>query len=179
MGLVKGHHVTDGRTDCPIGGGGDEDLKAVIQQVCSELIIFYHFKEKSVLKSYFQIDGWTPERLDRAGVALIERGDTSLTVYGRTHFLVQEDEKYDEFAAAAAAFGDAATEDVRNELGALKSADSGCGAIPTPLIILGVIGAAALTKICINETVAYIEARTKPTYPGGKTFLLHFCVCKK
>ena len=139
--------------------------------------MFYHFKERSVLKSYFQIDGWTPERLDRAGVALIERGDTSLSVYGRTHFLFQEEEEYDEFAAAAA-FGDAA-EDVRNELGALKSADSGCGAIPTPLIILGVIGAAALTKICINETVAYIEARTKPTYPGGKTFLLHFCVYKK
>ena len=140
--------------------------------------MFYHFKERSVLKSYFQIAGWTPERLDRAGVALIERGDTSLSVYGRTHFLFQEEE-YDEFTnnAAAAAFGDAA-EDVRNELGMLKSADSGCGAIPTPLIILGVIGAAALARICINETVAYIEARSKPTYPGGKT-LLHFCVCKK
>ena len=138
--------------------------------------MFYHFKERSVLKSYFQIDGWTPERLDRAGVALIERGDTSLSVYGRTHFLFQEEEEYDKFAAAAA-FGDAA-EDVRNELGMLKSADSGCGAIPTPLIILGVIGAAALARICINETVAYIEARSKPTYPGGKT-LLHFCVCKK
>ena len=139
--------------------------------------MFYHFKEKSVLKSYFQIDGWTPERLDRAGVALIERGDTSLSVYGRTHFLFQEEE-YDEFInnAAVDAFGDAA-EDVRNELGMLKSADSGCGAIPTPLIILGVIGAAALARICINETVAYIEARSKPTYPGGKT-LLHFCVCK-
>ena len=139
--------------------------------------MFYHFKERSVLKSYFQIDGWTPERLDRAGVALIERGDTSLSVYGRTHFLFRppEEEEYDEFAAAAA-FGDAA-EDVRNELGMLKSADSGCGAIPTPLIILGVIGAAALARICINETVAYIEARSKPTYPGGKT-LLHFCVCK-
>ena len=141
--------------------------------------MFYHFKEKSVLKSYFQIDGWTPDRLDRAGVALIERGDTSLTVYGRKHFLLQEDEEYNEFAAAAAAFGDAATEDVRNELGALKSADSGCGAIPTPLVILGVIGAAALTKICINETVAYIEARTKPTYPGGKTFLLHLLCLQK
>ena len=140
--------------------------------------MFYHFKEKSVLKSYFQIDGWTPDRLDRAGVALIERGDTSLTVYGRKHFLLQEDEEYDEFAAAAAAFGDAA-EDVRTELGALKTADSGCGAIPTPLVILGVIGAAALTKICINETVAYIEARTKPTYPGGKTFYYICCVCKK
>ena len=138
--------------------------------------MFYHFKEKSVLKSYFQIDGWTPERLDRAGVALIERGDTSLTVYGRKHFLFQEGEEYDEFAAAAA-FGDVA-EDVRNELGALKTADSGCGAIPTPLIILGVIGAAALTKICINETVAYIEARTKPTYPGGKTFYYIFVFAK-
>ena len=141
--------------------------------------MFYHFKERSVLKSYFQIDGWTPERLDRAGVALIERGDTSLSVYGRTHFLFQEEE-YDEFInnAALDAFGDAA-EDVRNELGMLKSADSGCGTIPTPLIILGVIGAAALARICINETVAYIEARSKPTYPGGKTLLLHFCVCKK
>ena len=141
--------------------------------------MFYHFKERSVLKSYFQIDGWTPERLNRAGVALIERGDTSLSVYGRTHFLFQEEE-YDEFInnAAVDAFGDAA-EDVRNELGMLKSADSGCGAIPTPLIILGVIGAAALARICINETVAYIEARSKPTYPGGKTLLLHFCVCKK
>ena len=138
--------------------------------------MFYHFKERSVLKSYFQIDGWTPEKLDRAGVALIERGDTSLSVYGRTHFLFQEEKEYDEFAAAAA-FGDAA-EDVRNELGMLKSADSGCGAIPTPLIILGVIGAAALARICINETVAYIEARSKPTYPGGKTLLLHFCLQK-
>ena len=137
--------------------------------------------KKEVLKSFFQIAGWTPERLDRAGVALIERGDTSLSVYGRTHFLFRpEEEEYDEFTnnAAAAAFGDAA-EDVRNELGMLKSADSGCGAIPTPLIILGVIGAAALARICINETVAYIEARSKPTYPGGKTLLLHFCVCKK
>ena len=137
--------------------------------------MFYHFKERSVLKSYFQIDGWTPERLDRAGVALIERGDTSLSVYGRTHFLFQEEE-YDEFAAAAA-FGDAA-EDVRNELGMLKSAEdttSGCGAIPIPLIILGVIGSVALARICINETVNYIEARSKPTYPGGKT-LLHFCL---
>ena len=43
VGLVKGHHVTDGRTDCPIGGGGDEDLKAVIQQVCGELIIVLSF----------------------------------------------------------------------------------------------------------------------------------------
>ena len=42
VGLVKGHHVTDGRTDCPIGGG-DEDLKAVIQQVCGELIIVLSF----------------------------------------------------------------------------------------------------------------------------------------
>ena len=136
--------------------------------------MFYHFKEKSVLKSYFQIDGWTPERLDRAGVALIERGDTSLTVYGRKHFLFQEEKEYDEFAAAAA-FGDA-TEDVRNELGMLKSADtaSGCGAIPIPLIILGVIGSAAVARICINETVNYIEARSKPNYPGGKT--LHFCL---
>ena len=137
--------------------------------------MFYHFKERSVLKSYFQIAGWTPERLDRAGVALIERGDTSLSVYGRTHFLFQEEE-YDEFAAAAA-FGDAA-EDVRNELGMLKSADSGCGAIPTPLIILGVIGSVALARICINETVSFIEARSKPTYPGGKTLLLHFCLQK-
>ena len=104
--------------------------------------MFYHFKERSVLKSYFQISGWTPEKLDRAGVALIERGDTSLSVYGRTHFLFQEGEEYDEFAAAAA-FGDAA----------------------------------ALARICINETVAYIEARSKPTYPGGKT-LLHFCLQK-
>ena len=44
VGLVKGYHVTDGRTDCPVGGGGgDEDLKAVIQQVCSELIIVLSF----------------------------------------------------------------------------------------------------------------------------------------
>ena len=42
VGLVKGHHVTDGRTDCPVGGG-DEDLKAVIQQVCGELIIVLSF----------------------------------------------------------------------------------------------------------------------------------------
>ena len=140
--------------------------------------MFYHFKERSVLKSYFQIAGWTPERLDRAGVALIERGDTSLSVYGRTHFLFRpEEEEYDEFTNnAAAAFGDAAG-DVRNELGMLKSADttSGCGAIPIPLIILGVIGSVALARICINETVNYIEARSKPTYPGGKT-LLHFCL---
>ena len=133
---------------------------------------------KEVLKSYFQIAGWTPERLDRAGVALIERGDTSLSVYGRTHFLFRpEEEEYDEFTNnAAAAFGDAAR-DVRNELGMLKSADttSGCGAIPIPLIILGVIGSAALARICINETVNYIEARSKPNYPGGKT-LLHFCL---
>jgi len=42
VGLVKGHHVTDGRTDCPVGSG-DEDLKAVIQQVCGELIIVLSF----------------------------------------------------------------------------------------------------------------------------------------
>ena len=112
---------------------------------------------------------------------MIERGDTSLSVYGRTHFLFRpEEEEYDEFTNnAAATFGDAAG-DVRNELGMLKSADttSGCGAIPIPLIILGVIGSAAVARICINETVNYIEARSKPTYPGGKTLLLHFCVCK-
>ena len=110
---------------------------------------------------------------------MIERGDTSLSVYGRTHFLFRpEEEEYDEFTNnAAAAFGDAAR-DVRNELGMLSSADSGCGAIPTPLIILGVIGSVALARICINETVSFIEARSKPTYPGGKTLLLHFCVCK-
>ena len=99
-------------------------------------------------------------------------------MYGRTHFLFRpEEEEYDEFTNnAAAAFGDAA-EDVRNELGMLKSADttSGCGAIPIPLIILGVIGSATVARICISETVNYIEARSKPTYPGGKT-LLHFCL---
>ena len=126
---------------------------------------------KEVLKSFFQIAGWTPERLDRSGVALIERGDTSLSVYGRTHFLFRPEEENDEFTNnAAAAFGDAA-EDVRNELGMLKSADtaSGCGAIPIPLIILGVIGSATLARIIISETVNYIEARSKPNYPGGKT----------
>ena len=94
-------------------------------------------------------------------------------MYGRTHFLFRPEEEENEFTNnAAAAFGDAA-EDVRNELGMLKSADtaSGCG-IPIPLIILGVIGSAALVRICINETVNYIEARSKPNYPGGKT--LHF-----
>ena len=101
-------------------------------------------------------------------------------MYGRTHFLFRpEEEEYDEFTNnAAAAFGDAA-EDVRNELGMLKSADtaSGCGAIPIPLIILGVIGSVTVARICINETVNYIEARSKPNYPGGKT-LLHFCLQK-
>ena len=137
--------------------------------------MFYHFKERSVLKSYFQIAGWTPERLDRAGVALIERGDTALSVYGRTHFLFRPEEEENEFTNnAAAAFGDAA-EDVRNELGMLKSADtaSGCeGGIPIPLIILGVIGSATVARILITETVNYIQARNQHNYPGGKT--LHF-----
>ena len=128
---------------------------------------------KEVLKSFFQIAGWTPERLDRSGVALIERGDTSLSVYGRTHLLFRPEEE-NEFTNAAATFGDAA-EDVRNELGMLKSADtaSGCeGGIPIPLIILGVIGSATVASIIITETVNYIQARKQHNYPGGKT--LHF-----
>ena len=107
---------------------------------------------------------------------MIERGDTSLSVYGRTHLLFRpEEEEYDEFTNnAAATFGDAA-EDVRNELGMLKSADtaSGCeGGIPIPLIILGVIGSATVASIIITETVNYIQARKQHNYPGGKT--LHF-----
>jgi hypothetical protein len=94
---------------------------------------------------------------------LIERGDTSLSVYGRTHLLFRpEEEEYDEFT--------------NNAVGMLKSADTasecGEGGIPIPLIILGVIGSATVASIIITETVNYIQARKQHNYPGGKT--LHF-----
>ena len=109
--------------------------------------------------------------MDRSGVALVERGATSLSVYGRTHLLLRPEEE-EEFTNAAAAFGGAA-EDAKNELGMLQSAAaSGCEGIPVPLIILGVIGSITVARILVTETVNYIQARNQHNYPGGKT--LHF-----
>ena len=134
------------------------------------MFIILSVVRKELLKSFFQIAGWTPERLDRSGVALVERGDTSLSVYGRTHLLLRPEEE-EEFTNAAAAFGGA--DDDKNELGMLQSAAaSGCEGIPVPLIILGVIGSITVARILVTETVNYIQARNQHNYPGGKT--LHF-----
>ena len=135
------------------------------------MFIILSVVRKELLKSFFQIAGWTPERLDRSGVALVERGDTSLSVYGRTHLLLRPEEE-EEFTNAAAAFGGA--DDDKNELGMLQSAAaaSGCEGIPVTLIALGGIGALAVMKMVYSETRNYLIARNQQNYPGGKT--LHF-----
>ena len=56
-----------------------------------EFIIFFIILTvgKEILRTFFQIAGWTEDQLQAQGVALVERGAKKIRVYGRTHALQQ------------------------------------------------------------------------------------------
>ena len=136
-----------------------------------EFIIFFIILTvgKEILRTFFQIAGWTEDQLQAQGVALVERGAKKIRVYGRTHALQPEEE----ITAAAIAAADNNNEGGFGELALLQPPDGlPCEGASVTLIVLSVIGGLTIAKTLYTEGKNYLIARCEENYPGGNT--LHF-----